>query len=158
MIEHKFEASWEGLVKAIEKEIPKILVEDVAPYVWEVLKKHIETDIYDAYTPKPGAWVHGTTYQRRHMLNADENKVVLMEGKDTVVVTSGANASPSVVKGYSFRNRYSGSFLALIESGNTGIWRGGFPRPAVANTEAELDKSNEFHDMIDEALYRRLSK
>lgn len=157
MVEHKFEVSWEGLIGAIEREIPKILQEDVAPYVWEVLKRHIESDIYGAYQPKAGRWVNGSTYQRRHMLNNDENMVAVMEGSDTIVVTSGATASPSVVKGYSFQNRYPGSFLKLIESGNTGIWRSGFPRPAVARTEAELERSNEFHNMINESLNRRLN-
>lgn len=157
MVEHIFQVGWDELVEAIEKEIPKILTEDVAPYVWEVLKRHIQTDIYDAYTPIEGGWVRGSTYQRRKMLNDDSSEVVLMEGKNTLVVTSGALASTPVVKGYSFDNRYSGSFLELIESGKTGIWKHGFPRPAVARTEAELEHSTEFHAMIDNALERRLN-
>ena len=90
------------------------------------------------HTPKPGAWVNGTTYSRRHVLEGSVYS--RKEGEGRYLVTSDASASPSVVPGYSFSPRGAGSFLALLESGNMGIWRGGFARPAVGNAQKEVDQ------------------
>lgn len=128
---------WDSLVAAAEKKVTRILKQDVAPIVEEIVQSHIQSDIYYAYSPRPGAWVNGTTYQRRHSL--ENNVVSSLSDSETLFVTSTATASPSVVKGYSFRNRYPGAFLKMLESGNTGIWRKGFPRPAISNAQAEID-------------------
>jgi len=128
---------WESLVSAAEKKVARILKQDVAPIVEEILQSHIQSDIYYAYSPRPGAWVKGTTYKRRHIL--EKNIASSLSDSETLFVTSTATASPSVVKGYSFRNRYPGAFFKMLESGNTGIWRKGFPRPVVSNAQMEID-------------------
>ncbi|MGN1154787.1 MAG: hypothetical protein ACI4TK_01275 [Agathobacter sp.] len=127
---------WDSLVEAADKKVTRILKQDVAPVVEEIVKSHIQSDIYYAYSPQPGAWINGTTYQRRHIL---ENGVYSTVENDTLFTTSNATASPSIIKGYSFRNRYPGAFLKLLEIGNMGIWRKGFPRPAVSNAQIEID-------------------
>lgn len=147
---------WESLVSASDKQLASILKKDVAPVAEEILLEHIKTDIYGAYTPKPGAWVHGTTYTRRHVL--EDAITSYMLDSHTLLTTSTATASPSVVKGYSFSNRYDGAFLKLIEVGNTGIWRGGFPRPAVANTEREFDGSQKLNKAILRGIERVIGK
>lgn len=129
---------WETLVAAAEKKVQRILKQDVSPVVEDIVKQHIQTDIYDVYTPKAGAWLGGT-YKRRHAL--EENIITLFPTPSISITTSTATASPSVVKGYSFRNRYPGAFLKLLESGNMGIWKNGFPRPVISNAQKNVDKS-----------------
>ena len=142
----------EDLLDAVESRLTDVLMEDVAPVVEKILLKHIKTDIYGAYTPKPGAWVNGTTYQRRHVLE-DGITSKVMNG-DTLLVTSEATANQSVVKGYHFSNRYEGAFLQLLESGHMGIWRNGFARPAVANAQREAEESSAVNNAIKRGLKR----
>ena len=130
--------SWASLEAPIKNECNQIIETEIVPKAEEILRKHIASDIYGAYTPKPGAWVNGTTYSRRHVLEGSVYS--RKEGEGRYLVTSDASASPSVVPGYSFSPRGAGSFLALLESGNMGIWRGGFARPAVGNAQKEVDQ------------------
>lgn len=120
--------NWEELCEAAQGRCKDILSRDVAPVAIQIVKKHIQKDIYDAYTPITGGWVNGTTYSRRHVLEGSVYHTFIHD--DEIMVTSNATASKSVVKGYSFHNRRPGSFLQLLESGHMGIWRHGFPRPA----------------------------
>ncbi|MBR4021284.1 MAG: hypothetical protein IKI94_01595 [Ruminococcus sp.] len=147
-------SKWDDLVNAVDNKLSVILEKDVAPIAEEILKKHIKSDIYDAYTPKENGWVNGTTYQRRHVL--EEAVTSIMLDKNTVLITSTATASPSIVNGWSFHNRYPGAFLKLIESGNTGIWKNGFPRPAVSNTQDEIDNSNQIASAIKRGIKREI--
>lgn len=149
---------WDSLIRAVNDKTQKILQTDVAPVAEKILKKHIKLDIYNAYTPKHNGWVtgdgHRTTYQRRHEL--ENNISSYMLNNDTLIITSTATASPSVVKGYSFRNRYPGAFLKMLEVGNTGIWKGGFPRPAVKNAQNEIDSSKKITDAIAKGIRREI--
>ena len=61
-------ANWEALTAAAQKKCEGILQRDVAPVAAEILRKHILSDIYGAYTPKQNGWVGGSTYQRRFVL------------------------------------------------------------------------------------------
>lgn len=56
MADHFF-SDWESLVSAVDAKATKILQKDVAPVAEDILKKHIKSDIYDAYTPKTNGWV-----------------------------------------------------------------------------------------------------
>ena len=142
----------DDLLDAVEAGIADILRSDVAPVVESILLKHIKSDIYGVYTPKPGAWVNGTTYQRRHVLEDGITSELI--GNDTLMVTSNATANQSVVKGYQFSNRYAGAFLQLLESGHMGIWRSGFPRPAVANAQREVETSSKVSSAIKNGIKR----
>lgn len=126
--------------------IKKVMMEDVAPTVQEILKKHIEQDIYNAYTPKEGAWVDGETYQRRHVL--EQHITSEMIDDKTLLVTSDTAANDPIVPGYEFSNNYPGAFLELLESGHTGIWKSGFARPAVKNAQDEVDHMGSIQTMI----------
>lgn len=149
-------SDWNSLVKEVDKKAGKILKNDVAPIAENILKKHIKSDIYDAYTPKENGWVNGTTYQRRHIM---ENSVTsVFQNGNTLLITTkkDVTASPSVIKGWSFHNRYQGSFLKLIESGKTGIWKNGFPRPAVSNAQIEFGTSQEIKSSIKRGIQREI--
>lgn len=127
--------SIEEYIAAVEAALPKVLEEYFAPHIEDVLKKHVQSDIYDAYTPKEGGWINGTTYQRRHsLLNTIESQI----NGNVMATTSSASPSPSVRKG-SVWGSADGAFFDLLASGNMGIWRGGFPRPAVERAQAEID-------------------
>lgn len=150
----RFFSDWESLVSAVDAKATQILQRDVAPVAEDILKKHIKSDIYDVYTPKQNGWVNGTTYQRRHAL--EQAVTTIVQDKHTILVTSTATASPAVLSGWSFHNRYPGAFLKLLEVGNMGIWRGGFPRPAVTNTQNEIDISQEIKSAIQNGIQREI--
>lgn len=134
-----FYADWGSLVAAAEQKVATILKQDVAPVAEEIVKSHIQSDIYYAYTPQEGAWVNGSTYQRRHVLEDSIESTML--SNNTLLITSNASASPSILKGSGFRASAPGAFLQMLESGNTGIWKKGFARPAIAHAQIEIDDS-----------------
>lgn len=144
--------SWEALTDAVQQRCTTILDKKVAPIAKEIVRKHIETDIYGAYTPKENGWVttdgEPTTYKRRYLLLKRGAIYHQFSKPDEIMITSNVTASPAVVKGWSFRNRYPGAFLKLLETGNMGIWRGGFPRPAIGNAQKEIDKSSQISRVI----------
>lgn len=124
------------------------IMNEVAPVMKDILMKHIETDIYGAYTPIEGGWVNGTTYERRGSLLDEGNLTVLVENGDTIVVTSVATPNESVVPGHQFVSSQPGAFLQLLESGRMGIWRHGFARPAVRNAQDEINNSSKIEAAI----------
>lgn len=154
--------SIEALVSAIEKRstaiAQRVLEKYAAPIAEEIVRQHIISDIYNAYTPKENGWVdtkgNRVTYQRRHDL---ENSLYYQfNGVDEILITSNAKANRSVGR-QKFRHRYPGSFLELLESGNMGMWRGGFPRPAIAKAQAEIDGSTAIQKAIQYGINKELS-
>ena len=141
-------SDWDRLVKEVDKKATQILKKDVASVAENILKKHIKSDIYDAYTPKENGWVNGTTYQRRHIMEDAVTSVLQDHNTLLVTIRKDVTASPSIIKG--------GAFLKLIESGNTGIWRSGFPRPVVSNTQAEFETSSEIKSAIKKGIQREI--
>lgn len=148
--------SWEALTDVVQQRCATILDKSVAPIAKDIVRKHIETDIYGAYTPKENGWVSSdgtpTTYKRRRLLLKRGAIYHKFSAADEIMVTSNVTASPAIVKGWSFRNRYPGAFLKLLETGNMGIWRGGFPRPAIGNAQKEIDRSSEISRVIRQEL------
>lgn len=145
-------SSWEELCAAAQNKCHEILDRDVAPVARDIVKRHIQHDIYDVYTPIPNGWVNGTTYQRRHVLSSSVYHTFVHD--DEIMVTSNATASKAVVPGYSFHNRRPGSFLKLLETGRMGIWRGGFPRPAIGKAQEEINHSSAIRNAIRSGLDR----
>ena len=134
--------SLEEYCAAVTEALPKVMEEYVAPYVENILRYHIMDDVYGTYTPKPGAWVGGTTYQRRYSLMT--NITSRIEG-ETLITTSTASPGPSIL-GQPTWGSEDGAFFDLLVSENQGIWRSGFPRPAVEFAQAELDESGRILD------------
>lgn len=124
----------------------------------EVLKKHVQADVYDAYSPKHKGWVSTSpsgeirraTYQRRYdLLNV--KSVIQSDG--TLLVTSDSSVRDPIVRGSSFSDHGdpAGSFFRLIESDSHGLWRGGFSRPVIQNAQKEVD-SKAFWDRVNKEL------
>ena len=128
--------SIDGFYDAVVAALPTVMQEYVAPYVEDILSEHIESDIYDVYTPKENGWVNGT-YHRRHALTW--NIASFIKG-DTLSTTSTAAPSASITGARTWGSE-DGAFFDLLASGNMGLWRGGFPRPAIPKAQAEVDKS-----------------
>ena len=129
----------------------KILNQDMLPVAQEIFKKHIQSDIYDVYSPRNGAWVNGSTYARRYSLL---NVGTIHLGNNTVMLTNFSSPSPPIVKGWSFKHSGAGSFLKLLEDGNMGIWKRGFPRPAVTNTQKDFETNNNLNRAILNGIQR----
>lgn len=148
--------SWEELTAAVSNEIPSILLNDVASVAEEIVRKHILSDIYGAYTPKDGGWFAGrrfeTAYERRHILESSIHS--RMESPTMMLTTSYATANQSLVPGYHFVNRYPGAFLQMLENGNMGIWTKGFPRPVISNAQKEIDRSSAIQRAIQRGVKR----
>lgn len=148
-------SNWDSLVEAARSKCATILKNDVAPVAKEILKKHIQSDIYGVYTPKPNGWVNGQTYQRRHILESNIVERTSKTGRGaTLLVSSYAPPSPPIINGYAFTNKGGGSFLKMLEVGNMGFWRKNFPRPAVKNAQEEINNSNEIKAAIQSGINR----
>ena len=135
---------WAILTEQAQDTLDCILLCDVSPIAEKILKERIAEDIYAAYTP--------AYYQRRHVLEQSVEGDLTAPG--TLLVTSTADAAPSLLKGYTFENRYSGAFLELLEVGNMGFWRKDFPRPAVAMAQEIIDRSAEIRRAITDGIHR----
>lgn len=110
-----------------------ILMTDVAPVAIDILLKHIKKDIYEAYTP--------SFYERRYSLLARENIMYKMIDANTLFITS--TAQPNGKRGFA-----PGGFLQMLEEGDLGWWRKGFPRPAITNAQNEVDSSSKIANAI----------
>lgn len=135
---------WKTLVEQAQETLDCILLCDVSPIAEEILRERIVADIYAAYTP--------SYYQRRHVL--EENIMSEVTAPGTLLVTSTADASPSLVPGYAFENRYPGAFLEMLDVGNMGFWRRHFPRPAVSMAQGVIDRSAEIRRAIEAGMHR----
>lgn len=150
---------WGELTTAVQERCSKILDKKVAPIAKKIVKEHIKTDIYDAYTPKENGWVtkdgKPTTYERRMLFFKRDGIFHKFTNTrmDEIIVTSNVTASPAVVKGWSFHTHgRPGSFLKLLESGNMGIWTKGFPRPAISNAQEDINTSTLIETTINTEL------
>lgn len=146
---------FEGLADAVQKQCQDALQKVAVPLVKDILLTHIQSDIYDAYTPKANGWVsadgHPTTYERRYSL-LDESAIShSFESPDTIVITSNALPSPSIGKS-KFVSQGDGSFLKMLAGNNHGLWRGGFPRPAVVNAQTEVNQSADLRAALQKEL------
>ena len=149
--------SWESLVHAVNQRAHTILRRDVAEPAKKILKQHIADDLYGVYTPKQNGWVttdwQPITYQRRHVL--EKALWSGFEDYNTMVVTSLAAPSPSVGKS-KFHSAQQGSFLEMIESGNTGLWRGGFARFPVTRTQNDFYTNTKIYEAIRKGIRREI--
>lgn len=145
----------DDLIKAVGSAPTDDVIQLIANEVEDILLKHIKSDIYAAYTPKEGAWVRGTTYMRRHVLEGGIKSTLEADG--TLLTTSDAPAGQSVVRGYNFSNADSG-FLQLLESGHMGIWKHGFARPVVANAQKEVDNSPKIRSILEGGMKVAMNK
>ena len=149
--------------KALEAAIKKTIEKQIGEQVWQILKDHIEEDIYKAYSPS-GEWVWGTPqdsdedgYQRRRKngLLKESDKYIDVDhvpGSNSYRLRVSTTATPSEsVLGNEWDSSIIGGFLAMLEKGNLGFWsrhnigyRGvthPFPRPVIKNAQAEAEEN-----------------
>ena len=143
-----------------ERAISNILTKDVAPVAEKILREHIQRDIYDAYTPVSGGRFAGRVfdgpYARRHVL--ERNVVSELTRPYELFITSTASPNRPLLKGFRVYGGKNGGFLELLETGDMGIWRRGFPRPAVSLTQEELDRSPRIEKAIVAGLKREIGR
>lgn len=114
---------------AIDAAAAKIILMDyVAPVVEDILRKHIREDVYGAYSP--------TQYVRRGSLTGTITSKMIADNELLVTATSQPNAPA-----HGWASSGEGAFLYMLEVGDLGWWRKGFPRPAIANAQKEVDES-----------------
>lgn len=148
-----------------------IMLEEVSDAVWDVIEKHISTDIYAAYSPKqtyygkhpPVGWVRvggresGVySYQRRWSLYDRDNMVTKIIGLNTLFVTSDAQPNESVVG--SGWNGAVGGFIQMIGTNPGPIWRGRFARPALQNAQDDIDNNSWTQRALAEAFMTGLER
>ena len=138
---------WESLTYQAQETLDWILRYDVRPIAEEILRQRIAADIYAAYTP--------SYYHRRHLLEQNVDSDLIAPG--TLLVTSLADAGPSIVPGYNFEERYPGAFLELLEVGNMGFWRRSFPRPAVYMASGIIERSSDIRNAIEAGIEREFT-
>lgn len=106
-----------------------VLMDYVAPVVEEILRKHIESGIYGAYEPKE--------YVRRMSLTDSIRSQMISDNELLVTATSQPNRPAN-----GWHSSGDGAFLYMLEVGDLGWWRKGFPRPAISNAQREVDNSS----------------
>ena len=146
-------ADFESLAAAVETELTKILIADVASIAEEILESHIHSDIYGVDYRINGGWVGGETYQRREQLPSTVYSE--MEDKSTLVVSANGSPNTPIIKGHSVYGD-GGGFLKLLEKGPWGIYRHGFPRPAVTLAQREIDSSPRIAAAIERGIKKRI--
>lgn len=164
-------SSWGELTRAVQTACKDMLKNDVAPAVENILRRHIQADIYDAYTPKHNGWVttkNGITYydtyhRRGSLLKNITSFISGGAGSEFVLyVTSTAEPMPSI-RGQAFYSKHPGFFLEMLESLGTekaryrSLWAGEFPRPAVSNTQEEINSGKEIVNTIQSGIDRLFS-
>lgn len=120
----------EALLAAMAEALPVLVKDYVKPEGESLLRKNINKMVYGAYTP--------SEYVRRESLTEMVRSEVSKKDAYTVEysVTSTADAAPPAI-GWVYRK---GGMLAMLENGNMGFWRKGFPRPSISPTQEEFDK------------------
>lgn len=155
--------SWSALVKAVQKKVNDAMKHEVLETVKDKYKEHIQTDVYDTYSP--------TVYNRRGNnsgLIADENIAGEMKG-NTLEVKDIAFPNESIsqpqtlydpsdptqfAKWIEYGQTYNGKAKYLFNRDMSGeVWAN--PRPFTENTIDEL-KSNP--SIIKDALKKGLKE
>lgn len=152
---------WNGKISAKDFEIPDEIFAAVQKMGEDVLRSHIETDIYGVDQRVENGWcrpvvgglegqTESATYERRHELPS----TVYSEREGDVVYVNAYGEANTPLFGYGvFTSVQPGSFLELLERGNLGFltqrtrYAPSFPRPALSNAQAEVD-SKPFKDKI----------
>lgn len=125
--------------------VKTVLMDYVAPVVEEILRKHIQEDVYGAYSP--------TLYVRRGSLTSTITSRMIADDELLVTATSQPNAPA-----HGWASSGEGAFLYMLEVGDLGWWRKGFPRPAISNAQKEVDESAAVEQAKKAGIKRVMSK
>lgn len=158
----KFARDTIGVTQDVEDDI---MMHEVADAVAEILMRHIQSDIYGAYTPKviqwgksnvPTGWRrlndHEIQYARRGSLTYGALGMYREIQNGTLFVTSDAEVNQPVIG--SWNSSDHGAFLGLLEDGPSRVFSGVGPRPVINNAQAEIDNSPEIEEAYERGLKR----
>lgn len=143
-----------SLCQAVENTFPNILENQVYPVAVEIFRKHVDSDIYGAYTPS-------SLYARRGNIGSNIYREITTSGVGgyELGITSAEPAYDQWVwkstkksgngTQYIYKNvpngwteQFPGAFMKMLEGTNFGLWKGGFPRPVITNTQNEYSTSS----------------
>lgn len=127
-------------VKSLQKEIMRranvTLKEQVAPYVEDKLKEHIQSDVYDTYSP--------VEYERRKSNGGlmDDSNIIDDMRSGQLKVWNKTPTDPPKFKHKDYNN--PDGLARLIEEGAHNPWnykkyRWTKPRPFITNTQADIN-------------------
>lgn len=124
--------SFAELEAHLMEELRSIIHNDIPSIVDDVIKEHIVSDVYGAYTtPK---W-----YDRRPLMKYGDN-LKHYEGDLSLLVTDETPGNTPVFPGY----QPSGTDLSFIindglQGNKNGMWRRAFARPYIDNAQKDVD-------------------
>jgi len=120
----------EALLLAMGDALPELVENYVKPKGEGLLRQNIRSRVYGAYTP--------TEYVRRwSLLNMVKSEITRTGGYSVdYSVTSEASPAPPA-RGFVYQK---GGFLFMLENGDLGFWRKGFPRPSISPTQSQFDR------------------
>lgn len=161
MANHLYD-DWESLVAGVRSVVPIMLENDIAERAKHILRAHIGKDVYGAYKPKMNGWAEQgsdgkwrkTTYKRRGQLAF--NVFAKLESPSTLVISSSTPPAPPIRRGYTSGDGENGGLLRLLEGNRHGIWRGGFPRPAVKNAQRTFFSDAGLRSAIKKSIKNRI--
>ncbi len=155
--------SWEELVSQINQKAQSALKSEVFEEVRDVYQKHIDSDVYDAYSPHQ--------YQRRDMgggLIADDNIVGNVNGNTLEVkdiaslndfnfngeIISHSSSGTELAEIIEYGSAYSGNAPYLFDGDMSGQpWA--VPRPFTENTIKDLQSNKQHIKALRQGLNRQ---
>ena len=142
-------SNWSSLVKAAQTACNDVLKSEVADTAKKIVNKHIQSDIYDTYSP---VGEENGGYDRRNELGDPTNTISRMIDKNTILITNEAPPSPPIFDGD--YGEYDDELLYWIEKGrvlnmfNNKDYPWMHPRPAISNAQEEINSSTEIESAI----------
>ena len=146
--------------------VNEALEKDIAPEVIEILKRHIEEDVYAGPTGWAGRDIKGVSLQSTGALLEDSNIIAELIQPGLLEVYDIAEPSPSPfgteIKAGSSKTLLSqwinyGEWMDLFKFLTTGEKDKRDARPFIDNAQKEVD-SPAFQDKIIDAIQKRIAK
>jgi hypothetical protein len=145
-------SSVQALMNYLKKQISDVLQTDVKEEVISTEQRHIQSDLYDAYSPN--------FYERRGTLADEGNFESEMIDDSTIAIKNVATPNDSVV-GTLYNPANGTEFMSWIEYGDVpDLWGDGSepwsnPRPVVGNTVKELEETEAHVKALKEGLLKK---
>lgn len=135
----------DALFNALLDDIRDSVSEEVSKEMIKIEQEHIDSQVYNAYTPKE--------YSRRldnGGLRSEENmQSTINRTNDGIEITVHNSTTGNLL----YKNYWQGEIQDFIESG-VYMWNGQMPppRPFIDDTQEEIDNSNRIEEAVERAL------
>lgn len=142
------------------RDITKQIDIEITPSLKDILESYVDSEIYDAYTPKykgwgyaeGGKWIRATYARRNDIGNKLTSIVDSTRGEVTVTTLEKPNTSRYGGDWINAFNQIHGSFFLLLERTAPGLWHGGFSRPVIPLAQEEVNNSPDIRSSIQSLL------